>query len=121
MYRAAEALKTFFSGFGIPAYETGSVPDDVGLPYIAYSFGEPEWDQKASGYAQIWDRTTSNTGIMLKADQIAQAIGIRKRIPIPGGYVVIWPETPFIQTMKDGDYRYALLNFSINAYHLPGV
>ena len=121
MYRAAEALKTFFAGFGIPAYDTGSVPDDVGLPYIAYNFGEPEWGQKASGFAQVWDRSRSNAEILLKADQIVQAIGEGKRLPIPGGYVFIWPETPSVQIMKDGDFRYAYINLSINSYHMPGI
>ena len=32
MYQAAAALKTFFSGFGVPAYQKGTVPDDVELP-----------------------------------------------------------------------------------------
>ena len=56
MYRTAAALKTFFSGFGLPAYAADSVPDDVELPYITYSMSVPEWNQKASLFAQVWDR-----------------------------------------------------------------
>ena len=122
MYQAAAALKTFFSGFGIPAYAENSVPDDVQLPYITYSVAVPEWNQKASIYAQVWDRTKSNEGIIRKADQITQAIGAEgKIISLTGGYLVIWPETPLIQIMTDGDFRSAYINLSINAYHLPGV
>ena len=121
MYRAAEALKTFYSGFGLPAYQEGSVPEDVSLPYISYSVSVPEWDQKASHFVRIWDRTKSNTGIIEKADQIAKAIGIRKRIAFDGGYLVIWPETPLTQIETDGDIRYAYMNLSINSYNLPGV
>lgn len=120
MYQTAKALKEFFSGFGLPAYTTDSVPDDVELPYIAYSLSEPEWGQKATMYAQVWDRTRSNAGIMQKADQITAAIGEGYIIPIESGYLVIWPETPLIQLMTDGDFRSAYINLSINAYHTPG-
>ena len=121
MFNTAAALTTFFSGFGLPAYAEDSVPDDVALPYITFSLSVAEWNQKASMYAQVWDRTTSNTGIIRKADQITAAIGdAGVRIPVDGGYLVIWPESPLIQIMVDGDFRSAYINLSINAYQLPG-
>ena len=98
------------------------MPDDVDLPYITYSLAAPEWNQKASMYAQVWDRTKSNTRIIQKADQITQAIGANgKIIPLEDGYLVIWPESPLIQIMVDGDYRSAYINLSVNSYNLPGV
>ena len=121
MYKAAEALKTYYSGFGLPAYQEGSVPDDVSLPYISYSVSIPEWDQKASHFVRVWDRTKSNTGIIRKADQIAQSIGLGKKISFTGGYLMIWPENPLVQIEEDGDFRYAYINLSINSYNLPGV
>ena len=121
MYKTAAALKTFFSGFGLEAYQTGSVPEDVELPYITYSLSVPEWNQKATGYAQVWDRTKSNDGIIRKADQITQAIGESLTISLDGGYLVIRPESPLIQIMVDGDTRAAYINFSINSFNLPGV
>ena len=120
MYNAAVALKVFFSDFGLPAYTVGSVPDDVELPYITYSLSVPEWNAKASMYAQVWDRTTSNELIIRKADEIAAAIGQGKIIDCDGGYLAIWPETPLIQIMTDGDYRSAYINLSVNAYQNPG-
>ncbi len=121
MTQTATALKNFFSGFGLPAYTTDSVPEDVTLPYITYSLAEPEWGQKATLYAQVWDRTKSNAGILQKADQITAAIGEGKLIQLPGGCLVIWPETPLVQLMTDGNVRSAYINLSINAYHVPGV
>lgn len=122
MYQAAAALKTFFSGFDLPAYAVGSVREDAELPYITYSMSVPEWNQKASLYAQVWDRTKSNTRIIQKADQITRAIGDNGiKIPVDGGYLVIWPESPLIQIMVDGDTRAAYINLSINSYNLPGV
>lgn len=121
MYKAAAELKTFFSGFDLPAYAEGSVPDGVTFPYITYSLAAPEWNQKASMYARVWDRTRSNAGIIAKADQITQAIGEGIKIPFDGGYLAIWPETPLIQIMVDGDFRSAYINLSVNTYNMPGV
>ena len=120
MYQAAAALKTFFSGFGLPAFTEDTVPEEAQLPYITYSASVPEWNQKATMYAQVWNRTRSNTGIIEKADQITAAIGEGLRIPLDGGYLVIWPESPLVQILVDGDFRSAYINLSINAYNMPG-
>ena len=121
MYQTAAALKTFFSGFGLPAFAEDSVPDNASLPYITYSVSDPEWNRKATMYARVWDRTTSNTGISMKADEILAEIGEGIRIPLEGGHLVIWPENPITQIRVDGDFRYAYINLSVNAYHMPGV
>lgn len=120
MIGTSAALKTFFSGFGLPAYSTDSVPDDVQLPYISYSLSEPEWNQKATMYAQVWYRTKSNASLLMKADEIASAVGTGLIINLENGYLVIWPESPLIQVLVDGDIRSAYINMSINAYHIPG-
>ena len=121
MYKVAEAMKTFFSSFGIPAYSVDTVPDDVETPYISFMLQEPEWNQKASGYAQVWYRTRSNSTAFAKADAIVKAIGLGKVIKLSGGgYLVIYPETPNMQLMVDGDYRAVIINYSINTYHMPG-
>lgn len=125
MNSTAVALKTFFSGFDIPAYTKDTVPDDVNAPYIAYYFQEPEWDKKTSGYAQVWYRTKSNTTVLAKADEVMSAIGSSKRIALDGhGYLVIHNENPSGNIMVDPDddaYRAAIVNFSINSYHIPGI
>ena len=48
MRAVAKALKTFVGGFGIPAYASDSIPDDVRAPYLTYPVQEPEWNQKAT-------------------------------------------------------------------------
>ena len=121
MMEVAKALKTFASSFGLPAYANGSIPDPVELPYITYPVVEPEWRENASFYLQVWHRTTSNTELLTKADEICRAIGTGLIINLEGGYLVIWPESPLVQLMVDGDFRSAYINLSINAYHVPGV
>ena len=121
MIQVAAALKTFASGFGLPAYAEGSVPDPVELPYITYPVTEPEWNEKASFYIQIWHRATTNTLLFSKADEICSDIGVGKIIHLEDGHLVIWPESPLVQLMVNGDFRSAYINLSINAYHVPGV
>ena len=117
----AKTLKTFVSGFGLPAYTVGTVPDDVQLPYLTYPLIEPEWDQKASFYIQGWYRTTSNAVLLEKADQIKREIGTGLIISADDGYLVIYPETPLVQLMVDGDTRSFYINLSVNAYITPGL
>lgn len=124
MYNAVAAFKDFLSGFDLPVHAENTVPDDAELPYITFSLGFPEWNQKASAFVRVWYRTKANTKVIKKADQITKAIGQMKNIPFTDGYLTIWPETPLIQILTDGDdpdVRYAYINLSVNCYNLPGI
>lgn len=120
MINTARALKQFYSGFGLPAYTETTVPDDVQLPYITYSLTETEPLESGTHYARVWYKATSNAALLAKADEIKSAIGNGVRIDCDGGYVVIRPQTPFIQLMVDEEpeNRCAYLNMQINCYHL---
>ena len=123
MIATAKALQAFFSGFGIPAYNENTIPDDAELPYITYPLREPEWNQKTTFYAIVYYRSAdSNLPSLTKADEIVREIGGGIELTIDGGYIVLWPETPRVQAMPpNGDVRPAYINLSINAYHMPGV
>ena len=121
MRSAAKALKQFVGGFGLPAYAVGSVPKDVTAPYLVYSLNEPEWSQKTTFYIQGWYRTTSYAEPTAKADQIIKEIGTGVIINTESGYLVIYPESPLVQMMEDGDYRSFYINLSINVYQMPGA
>ena len=121
MRETAKALKAFVGGFGLPAYTVDTVPKDVQLPYLTYPLTEPEWDQKATFYIQGWYRTTSNTDLVTKADQIIREIGTGLILGMDDGYLVIYPETPLVQMIVDEDTRSFYINLSINSYHTPGL
>ena len=121
MRAVAETLKEFLSGFDLPAYATDSIPKDVELPYLTYPIVEPEWDQKATFYVQGWFRTKSFEPVLEKADEIAREISTGVILSMREGSLVIYPESPLIQTLTDGDTKSFYLNLSINAYHMPGV
>ena len=122
MRTTAKALKQFVGGFNLPAYAENTGPEKTQLPYLTYPIVEPEWNQKASFYIQGYFRTTDYSPILEKADEIMGAIGEGIKLDMEHGYLVIYPETPFIQTMvsEDKNIRSFYLNLAINAYHMPG-
>lgn len=120
MRATAKALKQFVGGFGLPAYTNQSVPDDVQVPYLTYPLKEPEWNQKTSFYIQGWYKSTSNADLTAKADEIVKEVGTGITISTDSGYLVIYPDTPLVQLMVDGDYRSFYINLSINAFQMPG-
>lgn len=119
MTNTAQALNDFWNSFGLRAYATDTVPDDVVLPYITYSLVETEFLQPATHYAQVWYRDTSNAQMLTIVDAIKEAIGTGVVLECTGGYVVIRPDTPFVQLLADEnpENRYAYINMQINCYH----
>jgi hypothetical protein len=120
MMKTAAALSTWLSRFGLPVYLAQDVPDGAELPYMTVPLSEPEWNRQGSYYIQVWYRTKSNAQPITKADEIVGEIGEGVRIPFDGGIVVLWPSTPLIQMLVDGDVRSAYINLAINSYHMPG-
>ena len=119
MTNTAEALYSFWSSFGLPAYTTTTVPDEINVPYITYSLVESESLEPATHYAQIFYRSTSNVELMEKVDAIKAAIGTGIRIQCEGGFVVLRPSTPYVQVVTDEvpENRYAYITLQINCYH----
>lgn len=120
MLNTAAALKTFWSSFGLKAYTVNTIPDEQELPYITYSLPETEPLQSATHYAQVWYKSTSNAELLRKVDLIKETIGTGVRIDCDGGYVALYPLTPFaqLQVGESPEERYAYLNMQINCYHL---
>ena len=123
MRQTARSIKSFVGGFDLPAYPNNAIPDDVQLPYLTYPLVEPEWNQKASFYIQGWYRTTDNTAMLEKADQILREIGTGLIISTEDGYIVIYPETPLLQVYDNNDdgTKSFYINLSLNSYHNPGL
>lgn len=102
-----QALYSFFSGFGIPAYEENAIyaADDVlPLPYITYSVSLGEFlsgDIPVS--ASVWYRTTSWKEPEEKLREISEALsGGGVQIPCEDGY--LWLKkggSTFAQMMND--------------------
>lgn len=97
----AQAIHSFWSGFGLIAYDENSVPDDAIAPYITYSVSTDSFDNRISLYGSLWYKSTSWVEISKKAEEIAETIEETNPIKIEGGYFWIMKGTPFAQRMAD--------------------
>lgn len=102
----AAAYHSFWSGFGIPAYEENSVPDgpsDPGFPRITYQFGTDAFsDYGVALTVSLWYRDSSWVPINAKTEEISSVIG-RGGVTCPcdGGNFWITRGSPWALSMGD--------------------
>lgn len=120
----AAALYSFFSGFGIDAYEENSVyalESPPAFPYLTYevitdAFGE--FDTAIS--FSTWHRSTSWAASNAKTEEISAAIGRGGTIMhIDGGYLLIMRGSPFAQSLGDPSddmIKRKLFNITVRYY-----
>lgn len=117
-----QAIQSFWSGFGVPAYDEATVPSGGSLPdfpYITYNVQTGAMDDFILLTASIWDRSNSWVRVSNIADQIAEFIGYGYAlIEIDDGYVVIRRGAPFAQRMSDEDDSIRRIIITINVEYL---
>lgn len=98
-----QAIHTFWSGFGIPAYDEQTVPDDAKMPYITYRVVTDSIGNVCNLTGSIWYRSTSWKKISDKAAEVAQAVGQYgfTKLKLDDGYVWFTKGAPFAQRMSD--------------------
>lgn len=99
----AQALHSFWSGFGLTAYDENTVPDDAVMPYITYSSSTDSLDNVVNMTASVWYHSTSWKDISEKTEQIARYIvGMNPpSIKFDSGRLYIAKGNPFAQRMAD--------------------
>ena len=114
-----QAIQKFWEGFGLPAYDENTVPQDAQLPYITYGVVTDSFQNMVLLHGSLWYRSTSWKDISEKAEQIAAAIGYGYVIKkIDGGYLYITKGTPFAQRMSDEDSAIRRIYINLNAEFL---
>lgn len=98
-----QAIHSFWSSFGIPAYDANTVPDDAVMPYITYSVATGALEDVLLLNASIWYRSTSWRDVAEKTKQIAEYVGAggHKLMRVDGGYLFLTQGSPFSQRMPD--------------------
>ena len=101
-----QAINYFWNSFGIPAYESTTVPEDANLGdfYITYEATIDSLDRAIPMSASIWKlKTMSWDEISQKAEQISKALEKVYVVPMQVGYLYVTRGTPFAQRMSDED------------------
>lgn len=99
----ASALQTWFSSFGLTAYEETNVKASATLPYLTYTYSTGDFDGgEVPLVVNLWYRTESNVTPNAKAEQIYTAVGRGGvMIPVEGGAIWIKRGSPFCQALAD--------------------
>lgn len=101
----AEAIYSFFSGFGLTAYEQNTIPtgeDAPAYPFLTYSFSSGEFGYEVNLTCELWYYGSSWKDADDKVDSMSEAIG-RGGIIIQCDDGAIWLKRgePFAQSMND--------------------
>lgn len=111
------AYQSFWSGFGVPAYDENTVPESAEMPYITYEASEDFLGDSLSLSASIWYREYSWLAISAKMQEIADAISRGgKTVPIKDGSIWIKRGTPWGRRMDDPEddaIRRIILNVEV--------
>lgn len=96
-----QALYTFWSSFGLPAYDENTVPDNAVLPYITYNVVDDKLDRPVLMHGSLWYRDTKWTDITAKKNEIAQFLEGFVTYKLDNGWVWMVQGSPFAQRMSD--------------------
>lgn len=109
-----QALHSFWSSFGVPAYDENTVPDDAKLPYITYQVVTDNYDAVTPLNASIWDKSDSWGKVTDLSHEVAQRLNEMGCIKIDDGWLHISRGSPFAQRMGEQDRT--IRRVSINVY-----
>lgn len=110
-----------WSGFGIPAYDENTVPDDAVMPYITYSVSVGSIGDPIQLSASVWYRSSSWEEITSKVAEIEQGIDSISppAVVIDGGRAYFTKGSPFAQRMSEpGDDMTRRVYLLVNAEFL---
>lgn len=97
-----QILHSFWSGFGLKAYDETSVPDEAQLPYLTYEVASDDFGNARQLSASLWYRSSGWAEITEKEQEIADFITRGGRmLKFDGGAIWLQKATPWAQRMSD--------------------
>ena len=105
MTNTAQALYQFFSSFGIPAYTSNNIPDNVSMPYITYELKVPSPLSVTNLHAWVWYRGNGFDDVLAKCNEIESALEHGYSATTPSGAIRLFKDDdiPFAQEQPDPD------------------
>ena len=113
----ASALQTWFSGFGIEAYEEFNVKSDAPYPRLTYTYATGDFDSgEVPIVVNLWYMSEENITINAKAEEIYDRIGRGGVIiPVENGSIWLKRGSPFCQAIaepSDANIRRRYINIT---------
>lgn len=111
-----QAITSFWSSFGINAYDENTVPEDASFPRITYNVAVGGFNESESLTASLWYKGTSWANITSKINEIESVLNKGgKMVTFEGGAVWIRPGSPFYNRMPDpdSDIRRIVVNIEV--------
>lgn len=117
-----QALNSFWSQFGVPAYDANTVPEDADLPRITYDVITDNFGVSNILSASIWDRSRSWKSVTDIQHEIESRLGYGGQI-IPYDRGTLWVKrgVPFAQRMSDTDDSIRRIVISIEVEYTSEV
>lgn len=118
----AQAIQEFWSGFGLTAWDSTTVPTGdraPDLPYITYNVTTDRLDSDIQLSGSVWYYSNSWREAELKVAEIAESLGVGgKVIKLDDGYLWLRIGYPFAQRLSDENDMIRRIYVTINAEFL---
>lgn len=105
MANKEQVWQSFWSSFGLPAYDESTVPtgeNAPGFPYLTYNVIVDSIDRAVYPSVSLWYRSSSWKDVTEKSEEISAYIGLGgKMVAYDGGAVWVKRGAPFAQRMAD--------------------
>lgn len=99
-----QALHTFWSQFGVKAYDENTVDEDAELPRITYEVMTDNFEKENALTASIWDRSRSWGNVTNILHRIENTLGMGgQTIRYTNGLLWVKRGMPFSHRMSDPD------------------
>ncbi len=117
-----QALHSFWSQFGIKAYDSNTVPEDAELPRITYNVITDNFDSPNVLNASIWDRSRSWESVTNILHTLEQNLGYGgQTITYDSGMMWVKRGRPFAQRMSDPDDSIRRIFINIEVEYISEV
>lgn len=117
----AQAIHSFWSSFGYPAYDSSTVPEDAGFPRITYDVVSDSFGETVLLGASIWDRNMSWVRAEEIAEDISELVGMGGlNVAYDNGMLWLKRGAPFAQRMSDPDDSIRRIVINIEAEYIGG-
>lgn len=99
-----QALQSFFSSFGLKAYNEVGMPTGENapkLPYITYEVQVSDWETRVSTTFSVWYREATWKNIYAKSEEIRRKLKSMCTVKYDNGCICVTAGSPMINYMGD--------------------